>query len=138
MLLSGWFASSSTGASVLYFPRIHRQRPLDQIFRAATVFTRVTCVSGSTLLLLLSALLLLLARNFCRCRSSWRRFFSCRCCSFFCLVDICRTRKSYGCSKVNKRTLKPDLEGQRRRQILEHSCWKRNWGKECSKVMSST
>lgn len=29
----------------------------------------------------------LLWRNFCRCLSSWRFFFSCRCCSFLCLLD---------------------------------------------------
>lgn len=35
----------------------------------------------------------LLWRNFCRCLSSWRFFFSCRCCSFLCLLDTWEWRK---------------------------------------------
>lgn len=39
---------------------------------------------------------LLLWRNFCRCLSSWRFFFSCLCCSFLCLLDIWEWGKYFG------------------------------------------
>lgn len=39
---------------------------------------------------------LLLWRNFCRCLSSWRFFFSCLCCSFLCLLDTWAWGKYFG------------------------------------------
>lgn len=43
----------------------------------------------------------LLWRTFCRCLSSWRFFFSCRCCSFFCLLDVWEGRSGQEMSQRN-------------------------------------
>lgn len=72
-----WTPGPGTSSSV-------RSGPLpggwSQMLRAAKVFTRVTCALVSV-----SLGPLLLSRALCRCRSSWRFFFSSRCCSFLCL-----------------------------------------------------
>lgn len=71
-----------------------------QMFRAAKVFTKVTCVFTSASLLLASLWLFLLSRALWRCLSSCRFFFSSRCCSLRCLFVTWKRRVGHWCCET--------------------------------------
>lgn len=75
---------------------LHLSGPESQMFRAAKVFTKVTCVFMSASLLPVSLLPFLFSRALRRCLSSWRFFFSSRCCSRRCLFVTWNRQEQHG------------------------------------------
>lgn len=79
---------------------LHLSGAEHQMFRAAKVFTKVTCVFTSASLLLASLWLFLLSRALWRCLSSCRFFFSSRCCSLRCLFVTWKRRVGHWCCET--------------------------------------